>query len=143
MSDRFAEHNAEQARVWDAFHAGRAIRVPVLIGCNPRMILVDPELNTDRITFERYMHDPQVMLRVMLQFQYWMRCRLRFDQEMGVPADGWKVWIDFQNMYEAAWLGAPIHFPDNNCPYASPLLEDDNKNMLFERGIPEPFDDGG
>ena len=143
MSDRFAEHNAQQKQVWDAFHAGKPIRVPVLIGCNPRMILLDPARNTDGITFEQYMSDPEVMLPVMLEFQYWVRHHLRFDQEMGLPPDGWKIWIDFQNMYEAAWLGAPVYFPHNNCPYASPLLDDDHRNMLFDRGIPDPFADSG
>ena len=143
MSNPFADHNAEQKRVWDALHAGKPIRVPVLIECNARMILLDPKLNPDGTTFEQYTLEPETMLRVMLDFQYWMRHHLRFDHEMGVPADGWRIWVDFQNFHEAAWLGAPVHFPETNCPYASPLLDDDNRNMLFDRGIPDPFEDGG
>ena len=36
-----------------------------------------------------------------------------------------------------------MHFPESNCPYASPLLDDDNRNLLFDRGIPDPFNDDG
>jgi len=139
----FAEHNAEQRRVWDAFHVGRPIRVPVLIGCNPRVMLLDERLNPGGVTFEQYTTDPETMLRVQLEFQHWVRHNLRFDQEMGIPADGWTVTVDFQNVYEAAWLGAPVRFPRDNCPYAMPLLDDDRRNLLFDRGIPDPFDDGG
>ena len=55
MSDPFEQHNAEQKRVWDAFHAGWPIRVPMLIGTNPRIILLNPNLNTNGTTFRRYM----------------------------------------------------------------------------------------
>ena len=143
MPDSFEEHNAEQKAVWDAFHAGRPIRVPVTIGCNPRMILLDPALNTRDVTFQQYMNDPDLMLEVMIDFLYWQRHELRFDQEMGLPSDGWRVSIDLQNVYEAAWFGAPVHYPENNCPYASPLLKDDNRDMLFDRGVPDPFEDDG
>ncbi|MBN1488773.1 MAG: hypothetical protein JXA69_02555 [Phycisphaerae bacterium] len=143
MQSQFAEHNAEQQRAWDAFHAGRPVRVPVRISANPRMILLDPARNADRITFEQYTADADIMLRVQLAFQYWFRHEVWFDHEMGLPTDGWDVYVDFQNVYEAAWLGSPVHFPADNCPYAGSLLDEDGKNRLFDRGIPDPFDDGG
>jgi len=143
MTNPFEQHNAEQQEAWDAFHAGRPIRVPVTIGTNPRNLLLNPTLNPDNITFEQYMTDPEVMLRVFIEHRWWVRNHLRFDQEMGPPSKGWTMLVDFQNVYEAAWFGTPVHFIDNNCPYASPLLTDDNKHMLFDHGIPDPFDDGG
>lgn len=143
MQEDFARHNEEQQQVWASFRAGNPIRVPVMIGCNPRMLLLDPALNPDGITFEQYMTDPQVHLDVLLRFHHWLRHTLRFDQEMGLPADGWKLCIDLQNIYEAGWLGAPVYFPETNCPYAAPLLDDDRRNLLFDRGVPDPLDDGG
>jgi uroporphyrinogen-III decarboxylase len=143
MANAFEQHNTEQRAVWDAFHAGQPIRVPVLIGTNPRIILLDPSLNINGITFKQYTQNADIMADVFIRHLHWVRHHLRFDQEMGLPDDGWKVWIDLQNFYEAAWFGAPVHFPDNNCPYASPWLTDDNKQAVFDRGVPDPFDDGG
>jgi hypothetical protein len=141
MTGDFAEHNAEQDAVWEAFRAGRPIRAPVWVESNPRMVLLDPALNPDGVTFEQYTLDADVMLAVQIRYLHWERHALRYDHEMGLPAEGWDVRVDFQNFYEAAWLGAPVEFPENNCPYAAPLLDDDNKRMLFDRGIPDPFDD--
>jgi uroporphyrinogen-III decarboxylase len=142
MPESFEKHNADQKAVWDAFHAGRPTRVPVMIGTNPRIILLNPDLNTNGATFKQYMDDPEMMADIFVLHLHWVRHNYRFDQEMGLPDDGWKLWIDLQNFYEAAWFGAPVHFPDNNCPYASPWLTDDNKNAVFDRGLPDPFNDG-
>ncbi|MFQ6047751.1 MAG: uroporphyrinogen decarboxylase family protein, partial [Phycisphaerae bacterium] len=141
--ERIEQHNAEQRRVWEAFRAGRPIRPPVTIGMNVRMILLDPALNEAGISFERYTLDPATMMEVQLRFAHWVRHEWWFDHEMGLPADGWSLAVDYQNMYEAAWLGAPIHFPPGNCPYASPLLVGDRKRLLLERGVPDAFQDGG
>lgn len=141
MNDDFAAHNEEQKRVWEAFHAFAPIRVPVYIGTNPRMMLLDPARNPDGITFQRYMSDSEVMLDVMIACEHWNRHHLWYDHEMGLPSDGWRVGVDLQNVFEAAWLGAPVRFPENNCPYASPLLTDDTRNLLFDEGLPDPFND--
>ena len=61
------------------------------------------------------------------------------DYEMGPPENGWEVNIDFQNYYEAAWLGSEIVYCDGQCPYAIPFLDDKNKDRLFYRGIPDSF----
>ncbi|HEX2972872.1 MAG TPA: uroporphyrinogen decarboxylase family protein [Tepidisphaeraceae bacterium] len=141
--EQFAEHNAEQKAVWQAFRAGKPTRVPMVIASNVRIILQNPKLNPQRVTFEQYTLDPDLMLAVEILHGIHHRHHIQADHEMGLPQDGWYPWVDFQNMYEAAWLGAPISFSPDNCPYAEIWLKDDNRNEIFDRGIPDPFQDGG
>ncbi|HOX36500.1 MAG TPA: uroporphyrinogen decarboxylase family protein [Candidatus Brocadiia bacterium] len=138
----FESHNQEVKRVWDAFHKREPHRIPVIIGASTRASLLNPAVNTERICFREYTLDPEIMLRKQLEHHYWVRHNIMQDAEMGLPA-AWSLHVDFQNMYEAAWLGAPIRFEDGNCPYAAPMLTDENKESFLDEPIPDPFDDGG
>jgi len=135
----FQKHNEGVKRVWDSYRAGKPIRVPMIIGCNPRMILLDPKLNIKNITFKQYIENPDIMIRVQMEFQKWLKLNVPQDAIMGVPEDGLPVVVDFQNFTEAAWLGAEIHFRDGQVPDTEPILNGDNKEAIFEKGIPEPF----
>jgi uroporphyrinogen-III decarboxylase len=61
------------------------------------------------------------------------------DAEMGPPEQGWDLYVDLQNFYEAAWFGCEVRYPPDEVPYAMPLLTDDRKRMLFDHGLPDPF----
>lgn len=50
------------------------------------------------------------------------------------PPDAWDLRVDFQNYYEAGFLGADIYFPDDNVPVARPFPGDSNKRLLLDRG---------
>jgi uroporphyrinogen-III decarboxylase len=134
----FTAHNREQAEVWQAYHAGHPTRVPMTISANERMILLDPALNPTGISFKDCYDDPDVMFEVMLRFQHWFRMNMPGDFERGLP-EAWNIGVGFQNYYDAAWFGAEIKFLDHAVPDTAPLLTDDNKNLLFDRGIPDPF----
>jgi len=138
----FDAHNEEVRAVWDAYNAGKPIRVPVILGVNPRVILLNPELNSDKITFADYMEDPDLMAAVQLRTQSYVRYNLLQDAEMGPPTTGWSISIDTQNTFEAAWFGAKIIQREWQVPVTEPVLRDDNKRMLFDRGIPDPFKGG-
>jgi len=139
----YAEHNADVRAVWDAYRRRQPTRVPVTLGINSRYTMFDPQVNRRGTTFEQYMSDPQVMLERQLEHQEWIRCNMPQDAEMGLPTDGWNVSVDFQNVYEAAWLGCPLRFYRDQVPDTEPLLRDDlRKNMLFDQGIPDPFTGG-
>jgi uroporphyrinogen-III decarboxylase len=133
------KHNAEVKRVWEAFYAGKPIRVPMIIGCNVRMILLDPELNRKNISFKEYTENPEVMLLSQLEFIKWYRTSVPQDADMGIPEDGFNVKVDFQNYYEAAWFGCEVHYREGQVPDTEPIISGDNKNLLFDRGIPDPF----
>lgn len=128
--------------VWDAYHAGKPTRVPVILGVNPRILLLNPELNTEGISFRQYTEDADTMARMQLQSQYYIRHHLLQDAEMGPPKDGWHIGVDLQNYYEAAWFGAPVEYRDGQVPDTSPILTDDRKRMLFDQGVPDPFTGG-
>lgn len=108
MRDDFTRHNEEVRRVWDAYHAGKPIRVPVgnfTIG--PRIWLLNPSLNTTGITMERFSTDPEVMFQVLLEYKHYLHHHVPHDIEMGIPADGWEVFVEFNNAFDT---GFPIDF---------------------------------
>lgn len=139
----FDQHNAEVEALWAKYRAGTPERVPLIFGINPRLTLDIPEANPNGMSFRDYLGDPDRMLQRQLLHQEWVRLNIPQDQEMGYPKHGWPIYVDFQNVYEAAWLGCPVHFRDNQVPDTSPLLaEDSKKHLLFDRGSPDPFQGG-
>jgi len=138
----FVRHNEEVKQVWEAYYSGKPVRVPVTLGVNPRIFLLNPELNTAGLTFEQYSEDPDIMAQVQMISQHYIRHNLLQDAEMGPPKDGWVINVDLQNCYEAAWFGAPVEYREGQVPDTSPILTDDNKQMLFDKGIPDAFTGG-
>lgn len=138
----FRQHNEEVRLVWESFKARRPTRVPIYFGINSRFLLLDPALNPRGITYEECWRDPQLMFDVQLHFQDWLRHNIVQDAEMGVPADGWVVSLDFQNCYEAGWLGCPVEFRSGQVPDTRPILTDEKKRLLLDGGIPDPFEGG-
>jgi len=133
----FAAHNAEQARAWDAFRAGKPYRVPIILGVNSRYFMPISEANPDNVDFRTYTEDPDVMFDSLLRFQRWSRFNLLQDTELGLP-EKWVIGLDFQNYYEAVWLGCPLYFAEGEVPDSRPAYRD-NPESLLDRGIPDPF----
>lgn len=138
----FDRHNDEVKAVWEAYQAGKPTRVPVILGVNPRVVLLNSALNEKGITFRQYSEDVDTMMQVQLQTQHYIRHNLLQDAEMGLPKDGWHTYVDLQNYYEAAWFGAPVEYRDGQVPDTSPILSDDRKRMLFDQGFPDAFTGG-
>jgi len=138
----FSEHNEEVSRIWEAYHARRPIRVPMVVNVAARYTLFSPDANPDGYTFEQYFGDPDIMFRHQLERQWWVRHNLVFDAEMG-PAKAWTVNVDLQNSYEALWFGCPLEFWDDQCPDTHPFLTDDSKRAILDRGLPDPFPQSG
>ncbi len=138
LSCDFTQHNEEVRALEEAFRNNTHDRVPVRLIVNARMLLLDPAYNTKGITYEAFMHDPEVMGETILEFQYWVRYLLPGDHEKGLP-DQWMMWVDFQNFYDAAYFGGAVEFRQDQVPDAVPILNDDNKRMILDRGLPEPF----
>ncbi len=134
----YKRHNEEVKQVWDAFHRGDPIRVPMTLGVNPRVLLCNPKYNPRGISFEDYWNDPDIMLEVQCEFAYYRDHFLFYDHNMGLPNEWW-IGVDPQNFGEAAWLGAPLKFIPGDTPDTTVPLNDDNREMLFEKGIPDPF----
>ncbi|MCG2658856.1 MAG: hypothetical protein L6437_01235, partial [Kiritimatiellae bacterium] len=112
----FQKHNEEVKKVWDAFNKRHPCRVPVYIGGSIRNLFGNPEINTTGYTFEEFFNNPQAQIECQLIYTKWRRFNLVYDQEMGLPKDGWSVGVDFQNSYDAALYGCPIQYFGNDVP---------------------------
>lgn len=135
----FKAHNKEINAVWDAFRKGEPARIPMIMGVSDRYYVLNRETNPGNVSFLDYSNDKALMFDMQCEFARWRQFNIPGDHELGIPENGWTVNVDFQNYYEAAWYGAEVRYPDREVPYAVPLLDDDNKNMLFEKGLPDPF----
>jgi uroporphyrinogen-III decarboxylase len=135
------KHNDEVKRVWESFNAGKPVRVPMTLGICIRYYMPIKEANPNGIWYEEYTNDPDKMLELQLSTQKWARENINycFDAEVGMEPEFWPVHVDFQNFYEAAWLGAPLHFIKGQVPDVRPIITDDNKNEILDKGIPDPL----
>ncbi|MEM3174269.1 MAG: hypothetical protein QXU02_05195, partial [Candidatus Bathyarchaeia archaeon] len=126
-SSIYEEHNVEVRELWKEFEHGKPRRIPTMWSMNYKMILLDPSLNVWGYSFMDVFDKPDVMLKVLLEFEYWRRHNVWCDWEMGLPSK-WDIAVNFQNVYESAWLGAPIFYTSTNFPDISPFLK--NKEEL-------------
>ncbi|MBC7319118.1 hypothetical protein H5T89_00555 [bacterium] len=135
----FSAHNSEVNEVWSAYNSGRPIRVPIYFNMNPRMILLNPALNDEGVSFKDYFESPEVMAKIQLKFKEWVRFNVPQDREMGYPKDNWGgCWVDFQNSYEALYFGCKLFYWEDSLPDIEPILKD-NKDLLKELN-PDPED---
>ena len=138
----YKKHNEEVRRVWKTFEAGEPVRIPMIAGISARYFVLNPRTNPKKISFQEYTENPDLMFEMQAEFDREKRFHIMGDHIMGYPEEegGWLVCIDFQNYFEAAWFGCEVKFPKNEVPFAVPLLDEDNREMLFEKGIPDPFE---
>lgn len=128
----FDRHNAESKKLWADFWAGKAARVPMTIGANYRMIVLDPKLNTAGHTFERIFSDPAAMIEAQADFLDWLHMNVLCDDPIG-PVRRYNVGVSFLNCYDALYFGCPLHFRPGQIPDTEPWLTDGNRDALFDR----------
>lgn len=133
----FAAHNAEVREMWRAFNAGRPTRLPTILGINARFFIDSPAANPGGLDFRRYSEDPDAMFDALLRFQRWSRFNILQDAELGLP-EAWTIAPDFQNYYEAGWLGCPVRYLDGQVPDTEPVFAACPEKVM-EGGIPDPF----
>lgn len=143
MIEPHSVSNAEKESVWQSFHAGQPRRVPVELGTNPRIWLLDPRLNAQGIAFERYFTDPATMIEVQLQYNlHRVRAINPYcDSPVGLP-DRWTVYVDTQNVYEAAFFGAEIVYREAQVPDTLPPCAGDRKGAALDVDITVPLSRG-
>jgi uroporphyrinogen-III decarboxylase len=133
----FAAHNAEVAAMWADHWAGRPARTPIILGLNARYFLPIPGANPQGVGFREYTERPDVMYACQLAFQRWSRHNVLQDAELG-PPDVWRIHVDFQNYYEAAWFGCPLVFDEGQVPDTRPVFAECPERVM-EQGLPDPF----
>jgi hypothetical protein len=135
----FSAHNEEVQQVWQAYHAGKPVRVPMLLTSVPRIWVLDPGLNPDGITWQEYLENPAVLYDVTLQHSYYVAHHIPQDAEMGIPAKAWETHLEFGNVYEEAWFGCEIAYPEGQIATTRPRYTGQAKYAVFERGVPDPL----
>lgn len=137
----FRQHNEEVKLVWDSFHRGRPIRVPVgNFTVGPRIWLLDPKLNTEGITWHQFAEDAEVMFQMQLKYLYYLVHNVPHDVEMGIPSKCWNIFTEFVNVYDAAWFGCDVVYPGGQVPVILHKYFGKHKQDVFERGMPKPFE---
>lgn len=133
----------EKAAVWAAHRAGRPTRVPVTLAINDRVFLLDPQANVERLTYAQVFSDARQMLRAQLRIGHLVRQRYHLfsDHETALP-EVWRVGPFFHNVYEAAALGAVVHFPADDVPSTVPPLGADTKRAVFDVDLDKPLECG-
>jgi hypothetical protein len=95
------------------------------------MILMDPKLNPEGITFERYFNDPEVMMEIQCRFFEYSRTHLVRDVFMGInDKTVYHVYPDFQNTSEPEWFGCEIAYNGFNEPSTHKLKSVDLNKMI-------------
>jgi hypothetical protein len=140
----FAQHNEEAKAVWEAYLAGHPMRVPVILGTSARYYLYDEAINPGgKITFQDYSEDALVMMDVQLRAaeERAYTVALCCDDQAG-PPEIYTVAVDLLRYFDAAFFGAKIEYRAGQIPDTVPLLAGDRKNLLFDRGLPDPLTGG-
>ncbi|HUT59123.1 MAG TPA: uroporphyrinogen decarboxylase family protein [Phycisphaerae bacterium] len=133
--------NDPKRRIRNAYEEGKPIRVPVSLGANPRVWVLDPKWNTGGVTFEEYFTDAAAVIEAQLGF---MEYRARFlnhycDDPVGRP-EGLEFHVDNLNSYDAMYFGAPAVFRDGQVPDTEPILAGRDKDRIFKLDIDRPMD---
>lgn len=134
--------NDEKTALWNAYRERRPTRVPVQLRTNPRILIQDPDVNTEGFTFKQVDEDPHAY--VMMYLQYLRYCREVLHRTMDAPVgppDAWPVYLWVYNVFEAAYFGAPVTFSESQLPDTEPLLtDDDRKEEIFDVDIEHPLE---
>ncbi len=133
--------DVEKQAVWDAYHAHQPTRVPMTLIGNARLYLLDPRWNVQGYTFEQAAEDPYTHLMVDLNFQLYVRTHLnRFcDNQTALP-EVWESGTRVYNVYDAACLGAQVHYDPGQVPDTVPAIPDDDRERIFQVDITRPLE---
>ncbi|WMJ24426.1 uroporphyrinogen decarboxylase family protein [Paludicola sp. MB14-C6] len=137
----FNKHNEQVLKLQEEKRNGIPSRMEMTISCNPRMILSDPNLNTNNITFENYMKNPQQMMDIQCQFQEYSSNNIIYDRILGFDSlKELTVYTDLQNVYEPSYYGCEVAYHGIYEPGTKVLLNDDNKYSFVDKPFPSCFD---
>ncbi|MEG0693392.1 MAG: uroporphyrinogen decarboxylase family protein [Oscillospiraceae bacterium] len=136
----YQKHNEAFLRLKELKQQGIKERVTVSLSCNPRIILSDPKLNTQMLSFEDYMKDPQKMLEIQCQFQEYSSNNMFSDKIMGFEnIEGLTAYADFQNVLEADYYGCQVAYHGIYEPGTHTLLTAENCYQFLDKEFPDPF----
>ncbi len=121
---------------------GRAPRVLCHWGANSRVVVLDPALNPEGFTYAQMLSDPAVPPIIQSRFQeYWNTTIAETcDNPGGLPAT-WEFSVEYHNVYDAAYFGAPVEFKEGQVPATRhPFLGLDDVDAFMRQDIRHPLD---
>ena len=133
--------NEQKKAVWDAYHARKPIRVPVIWSANARNIVLDPAFNPRGWSYKDYYFDARAAVDIQLRFMDYINLFLNrhCDWPLGKGKE-FAFFLDTQNIYDAAYFGCPLHFRDGQVPDILPILTGSDKNKLWDFDVDHPLD---
>lgn len=143
-NSEFSRHNEEAKAVWEAYRSGKPIRVPVTLWSDARYFLLDPNFNPERpISFRDFIEDADTMMDVQLRGaeQRAHTVALYCDDQAGPPEE-YHVTVDMLRFFDAGFFGCSLRYCDGQMPDTTPILSGGMKNLLFDRGLPDPLTGG-
>ena len=133
--------NEAKKAVWDAYRAHRPTRVPLMWGVNPRVLLLDPALNPEGYSFDQYFNEPHVTLVVQSRMQEYVATTLsRTSDAVSSLPETWSFNADVQNVYDAAYFGAPVTFEAGQVPSNRPCYSFDDADEFLRRDFSQPLE---
>jgi uroporphyrinogen-III decarboxylase len=133
--------NEEKSAVMEAERRGSPTRVPVILGTNNRVFMLDRRFDAGGLTYERFFTEPEAVLVTQLRWQH--VCRFRHHHFCDLPTslpEVWRIGLDLQNVYEAAFFGAEVRYPAGEVPDTRPILADGDKRAIFDVEIDRPLE---
>lgn len=133
--------NAEKAEVWKSYHERRPVRVPVRWNTNPRIIVLNPELNPAGYGYRESFNDPRVALIMQSRHQEYLAAVLSrtCDTSDELPNE-WNFYVENQNIYDAAYFGAEVRFEDGQVPCTHQFLTIDDVDSFMRRDFSRPLE---
>ena len=126
--------DTEKAAVWTAYRERRPTRVPLRWNVNCRILLLDPALNPDGWTFQQYVYDPDIHIRIRIRFQeYYHGTISRVCDSPSTLPERWSAGPDVHNTYDAAYFGGTITFRDGQVPAVEAFLSGDDVDDFLRR----------
>ena len=109
--------NDEKRELQKKAQDGAAPRVLCSWGANPRIVVLNPDLNPEGFTYEQMLNDPTVPPVVQSRFQeYWNTTIARTCDAVGGLPEVWDISVEYHNVYDAAYFGAPVKYPEGQVP---------------------------
>jgi len=133
--------NAEKAEVWKRYHDRNPLRVPLRWNVNPRIIVLNPELNPEGYTYEQCFHDPHVALVIQSRsWEYLIGTLSRTCDTSDELPEAWNFCVDNQNIYDAAYFGAEVRYQPGQVPCTCQSLTLDDVDAFLKRDFSRPLD---
>ncbi len=133
--------DTEKGELWKQYHAGKPSRVPMMTYSNPRVVVLNRSWNPEGYTFKQAEEDPKIHLELSLRHQLYRRTVINryADEPTGLP-EVWHAEMWVYNVYEAAYFGAPVCYPQGDVPCTEPLPAGTDKRSVLAVDIEKPLE---